>query len=127
MSAIARTPALADRRWWIFAAVQCGNFIVYMDGFIVTLALPAMAREFGVGIHAIKWAVVSYLGALTVTLLVAGRLADLFGRRQITILGMALHAVAAALCAAAPTLGVLLVFRGLQGLGGAMVLANVMA
>ncbi|HXJ84718.1 MAG TPA: hypothetical protein VMS64_39255 [Candidatus Methylomirabilis sp.] len=38
-------------RWWALAAVECGNFVVYMDGFIVTLALPAMARYFRVGIH----------------------------------------------------------------------------
>jgi len=37
----------------LLAAVECGNFVVYMDGFIVTLALPAMARQFGVGIHEI--------------------------------------------------------------------------
>ena len=58
-------------RWWVLAAVECGNFVVYMDGFIVTLALPAMARHFGVGIHEIKWVLVAYLAALTVTLLLA--------------------------------------------------------
>ena len=67
-------------RWWVLAAVECGNFVVYMDGFIVTLALPAMARQFGVGIHAIKWVLVAYLATLTVTLLLAGRLADRWGR-----------------------------------------------
>lgn len=41
-------PANPDR-WWTLAAMECGNFVVYMDGFIVTLALPAMARQFGVG------------------------------------------------------------------------------
>jgi len=122
-----QTVPSTDRRWWIFVAIQCGNFVVYMDAFIVTLALPAMARDFGVGIHVIKWAVVSYLGALTVTLLVAGRLADLFGRGRVTIVGIALHTLAALLCAAAPTLSVLLALRVLQGLGGALVLANVMA
>src|SRR5215468_3236287 len=90
-------------RWWVLAAVECGNFVVYLDGFIVTLALPAMAREFGVGIHEIKWAVVSYLAAVTVTLLLAGRLADIWGRRLVTITGMALHTMGAVLCALAPT------------------------
>jgi len=98
-----------------------------MDGFIVTLALPAMAREFDVGIRSVKWVVVAYLGALTVSLLLAGRLADLWGRRRVTIVGMALHTVTAALCAVAPTMATLLLFRVLQGIGGALVLANVMA
>src|SRR5215475_8925924 len=114
-------------RWWVLAAVECGNFVVYMDGFIVTLALPAMARHFGVGIHEIKWVLVAYLAALTVTLLVAGRLADLWGRRSVTVVGIALLALGAGLCALAPTLPALIAFRVVQGQGGALVLASVMA
>src|SRR5262249_17252573 len=69
----------SGRRWWVLAAVECGNFVVYMDAFIVTLALPAMARQFGVGIHEIKWVLIAYLTALTVSLMLAGRLADRWG------------------------------------------------
>ena len=114
-------------RWWVLAAVECGNFVVYMDGFIVTLALPAMARQFGVGIHEIKWVLVAYLASLTVTLLLAGRLADRWGRKPVTVAGVALLTLGAALCALAATLPVLVACRVLQGLGGALVLANVMA
>jgi MFS family permease len=106
-------------RWWALAAVECGNFVVYLDGFIVTLVLPAMARHFGVGLHEIKWVVIAYLAALTVTLLLAGRLADLWGRKPVTVAGTALLTLGAALCALAPTLGALIAFRVLQGLGGA--------
>src|SRR5215468_2519723 len=113
--------------WWTLAAVECGNFAVYMDGFIVTLALPAMARDFGVGVQSIKWVVVAYLGALTVTLLLAGRLADLWGRRRVTMAGMIVHTLSAGLCVVAPTMAALLVCRAVQGVGGALVLANVMA
>jgi EmrB/QacA subfamily drug resistance transporter len=115
------------QRWWILAAVECGNFAVYMDGFIVTLALPAMNRHFGVDIHEIKWVMIAYLATLTVALLFAGRLADLLGRRSVTIVGMALLTVGAVLCALAPTLPALIAFRVMQGLGGALVLANVLA
>ncbi|MGO9019440.1 MAG: MFS transporter [Syntrophobacteraceae bacterium] len=114
-------------RWWVLAAVECGNFVVYMDGFIVTLALPAMARQFGVGIHEIKWVLVAYLASVTITLLPAGRLADRWGRKPVTVVGVALLTLGAALCALAPTLTALIAFRVLQGLGGALVLANVMA
>ncbi|MGA2228068.1 MAG: MFS transporter, partial [Syntrophobacteraceae bacterium] len=114
-------------RWWVLAAVECGNFVVYMDGFIVTLALPAMARHFGVGIHEVKWVLVAYLAAVTVALLLAGRLADRWGRKPVTVVGVALLTLGAALCALAPTLTTLIAFRVLQGLGGALVLANVMA
>jgi EmrB/QacA subfamily drug resistance transporter len=114
-------------RWWVLAAVECGNFVVYMDGFIVTLALPAMARQFRVGIHEVKWVLVAYLAALTVTLLLAGRLGDRWGRKPVTVAGVALLTVGAALCALARTLPALIAFRVLQGLGGALVLAYVMA
>lgn len=109
------------------AAVECGNFVVYMDGFIVTLALPAMARHFGVGLSVLKWVVVAYLLAVTVTLLPAGRLADLWGRKRIVVIGMSVLVVSAVLCALAPTVETLIACRVLQGIGGGLVLANVMA
>ena len=119
-------PANPDR-WWTLAAVECGNFVVYMDGFIVTLALPAMARQFGVGLPVLKWVIVAYLLTVTVTLLPAGRLADIWGRRRIVVLGMGVLVVTSVLCALAPTVEILIAFRVLQGVGGGLVLANVMA
>lgn len=114
-------------RWWVLTAVECGNFVVYMDGFIVTLALPAMSRHFDVGLHEVKWVVIAYLAALTATLLVAGRLADLWGRRRVMVAGAALLTLASVLCAMASSLTMLIACRVVQGLGGALVLANVMA
>jgi len=98
-----------------------------MDAFIVTLALPTMARQFGVGIHHIKWVLVAYLTAVTVSLMLAGRLADLWGRKRVTVIGVVLLMLGSALCALAPTLAALIAFRVLQGVGGALVLACVMA
>jgi MFS family permease len=70
-------------RWWALTAVECGNFVEYMDGFSVTLALPTMARQFAVPLSVLKWVLVAYLLAVTVTLLPAGRLADIWGRKRI--------------------------------------------
>jgi EmrB/QacA subfamily drug resistance transporter len=114
-------------RWWVLGAVECGNFVVYMDSFIVTLALPTIARQFGCGLHEVKWVLIAYLVSLTVCLLLAGRLADRFGRKPVTVFGMVALAVGAVLCAVAPSLSFLVASRVLQGLGGALVLANVMA
>jgi MFS family permease len=93
----------AAHRWWALAAVECGNFVVYMDGFIVTLALPTMARHFGVALSILKWVIVAYLLAVTVTLLPAGRLADIWGRKRIVVIGMTVFIVSTVLCALAPT------------------------
>jgi EmrB/QacA subfamily drug resistance transporter len=114
-------------RWWALAAVECGNFVVYMDGFIVTLALPALARHFGVALPVLKWVIVAYLLAVTITLLPAGRLADIWGRKRIVVLGLAVLVISAVLCALAPTVETLITCRVLQGIGGGLVLANVMA
>lgn len=116
-----------NRRWWVLGAVECGNFVVYMDAFIVTLALPAMASQFGVGLHEVKWVMLSYMIALTASLLVAGRLGDRFGRKTVTLLGMAGLAGGSVACFFAPSLDVLVGWRIVQGIGGALVLANVMA
>ncbi|MEA5443465.1 MFS transporter [Cyanobium gracile] len=120
-------PPAHPERWWTLAAVECGNFVVYMDGFIVTLALPAMARQFGVGLPVLKWVIVAFLLTVTVTLLPAGRLADIWGRRRIVVIGMGVLVVTSVLCALAPTVEILIGFRVLQGVGGGLVLANVMA
>lgn len=114
-------------RWWALAAVECGNFVVYMDGFIVTLALPTMARHFAVPLSVLKWVLVAYLLTVTVTLLPAGRLADIWGRKRIMVAGMTVLVVSSVLCAAAPSVETLIACRVLQGIGGGLVLANVMA
>ncbi len=114
-------------RWWALAAVECGNFVVYMDAFIVTLALPMMARQFGAGLSVLKWVIVAYLLTVTVTLLPAGRLADIWGRKRIVVIGMAVLALSSVLCALASTVEALIASRVLQGIGGGLVLANVMA
>jgi EmrB/QacA subfamily drug resistance transporter len=98
-----------------------------MDGFVVALALPAMAREFAAGLHVLKWVVVAYLLAVTVTLLPAGRLADLWGRRRVVVAGAAVLVAGSVLCMLAPTVEALIACRVVQGVGGGLVLANVMA
>ncbi|MBX9582288.1 MAG: MFS transporter [Gemmataceae bacterium] len=120
-------PSGAAHKWWALAAVECGNFAVYMDGFVVALALPAMARQFGVGLHVLKWVIVAYLLAVTVTLLPAGRLADLWGRKRVVVVGSAVLVAGSVLCLLAPTVGALIACRVVQGVGGGLVLANVMA
>jgi EmrB/QacA subfamily drug resistance transporter len=98
-----------------------------MGGFIVTLALPTLVRHFGVALSVLKWIIVAYLLTVTVTLLPAGKLADIGGRKRIVVIGMTVLVVSAVLCALAPTVETLIACRVLQGIGGGLVLANVMA
>ena len=115
------------QRWRVLAVVEFGNFLVYMDAFVVTLALPALSRHFGVGLSDVRGVMIAYMATLTATLLLAGRLADFWGRQRITIAGMALLTLGASLCALAPGVEAMIAFRVIQGFGGALVLATVMA
>lgn len=90
---------------------------------ITTVALPALARDFSVDVTQAQWAVLGYLLAVTVSIVTCGRLGDMVGHRPVFLAGLAIFATASALCAAAPTLGLLVVFRALQGVGGAILMA----
>ena len=114
--------------WYVLAAVETGNFVVYLDGFIVNLALPWMMREFEIPIATVKWVVVAYLLAMSVTLLSAGRISDMAGRgRPVALAGMILMTISSGLCYITTSFTALVLLRALQGVGGAMMICNVMA
>ncbi|MCI2418530.1 MFS transporter [Saccharopolyspora sp. K220] len=96
------------------------NALLFFDQTSVTVALPAMHREFGAPTVALQWTITAYLLALAVFMVVAGRLADRFGRRRMLLAGIGLFGLASAACAAAPSFGFLIATRFVQGIGGAI-------
>ena len=90
---------------------------------IATIALPTLARSFPVTLAELQWVVLAYLLAMTVTIVSAGRLGDLYGHRRVLLAGLILFTVASALCATSPNLAVLIAARALQGIGGAILVA----
>jgi MFS family permease len=90
---------------------------------IATVALPVLARDFQASVSQVQWVILAYLLAVTITIVSAGRLADLLGHRPVFLSGLAIFAAASALCAAAPSLGLLIVVRAAQGIGGAILMA----
>ena len=90
---------------------------------IVTVALPALSRVFSAGVQQVQWVVLAYLLAVTVTIVLAGRLGDLYGQRRVLLTGLALFTLASALCAGAPGLGWLVAARALQGLAAAILMS----
>lgn len=90
---------------------------------IVTVALPALVRAFSASVASVQWVVLAYLLSVTVTITLAGKLGDLVGHRRVLIAGLTLFTVASLVCAMAPTLGLLIVGRAIQGIGGAILLA----
>ena len=90
---------------------------------IVTVALPALSRVFSAGVQQVQWVVLAYLLAVTVTIVLAGRLGDLYGQRRVLLTGLALFTLASALCAGAPGWGGWLLARALQGLAAAILMS----
>jgi EmrB/QacA subfamily drug resistance transporter len=114
----------APSRWIVLAVVAVGVFMATLDSSIVNISLPAIARHFGVPIGAyVEWVVIAYLVAIAALLLTVGRLADLYGHKVLWAIGLAVFTAGSALCGAAPTLGMLIAFRVVQGVGGALIMA----
>ena len=90
---------------------------------IVTVALPALTRDFNATLPAVQWVMLAYLITITVAIVLAGKLGDLIGHRRVLIVGLTLFVLASGLCAAAPTLDMLVLGRVLQGVGGATLMA----
>ncbi len=104
-----------------------GSFIVVLDFFIVSVALPAIATDLGAGDSALEWVVAGYGLTFAVFLIVAGRLGDELGRRRVFVAGLGLFTVASALCGLASSPELLVVARAVQGLGGAVVAATALS
>ncbi|HET8528409.1 MAG TPA: DHA2 family efflux MFS transporter permease subunit [Gaiellaceae bacterium] len=97
-----------------------GSSIAFIDMTVVNVALPRIQHDLGGGLAAQQWVVDAYLLTLGSLILVGGSLGDLFGEVRLFTLGVAAFGVASILCAAAPSVTALIVFRGIQGVAGAL-------
>ncbi|MET4575071.1 MFS transporter [Ottowia thiooxydans] len=94
---------------------------------IATVALPTLARAFSAEVQQVQWVMLAYLLAVTVAIVSAGRLGDMYGNRRVLLAGLALFTSASAACTLAPTLEWLIAGRVAQGLGAATLLSLPMA
>jgi EmrB/QacA subfamily drug resistance transporter len=126
----ARPQAIREHRnapWFAVASVCVGAFMGQLDASIVTLAFPALQREFHASLAAAQWVSLAYLLALVGLLAGAGRLADSVGRKLIYLYGFVVFTAASVACGFAPSLGFLVAFRVVQAAGAAMLQANSVA
>jgi EmrB/QacA subfamily drug resistance transporter len=109
-----------SRRWWILALVGLAQLMVVLDATIVNIALPSAQHALDFSDSARQWIVTAYALAFGSLLLLGGRLGDLFGRKRTFIAGLIGFAVASAIGGLAPSFGVLVFARALQGAFGAL-------
>ena len=112
---------------WVLAATIIGSSLAFIDGTVVTVALPAIAREFDATGAEVQWVVEAYALFLSALLLVGGALGDRYGRRRIYALGIILFTIASVACAFAPSVRWLILARAMQGAGGALLVPGALA
>jgi len=117
----------AARKRWTLVACIMGSGIVLLDGTVVNVALPSIQRALGGGLAAQQWVVNGYLLTLGSLILIGGSLGDLFGERRVFAIGVSGFGVASLICALAPSIGVLVAARALQGVAGALLVPSSLA
>jgi EmrB/QacA subfamily drug resistance transporter len=109
-------------RWVVAAVVLAANVMDLLDATIVNVAAPSIHRDLGGGASTIQWLSAGYTLAFAVLLIAGARLGDILGRRRVFLAGSAGFTLFSAACAVAPTIGVLIAFRALQGAFGALMI-----
>jgi EmrB/QacA subfamily drug resistance transporter len=116
----AAAPDVSGVARWTLVASILGSSMAFIDGSVVNVALPSIQADLGGGLATQQWVVDAYLLTLGSLILVGGSLGDIFGELRVFAIGVASFAAASVLCAIAPDAPALIVFRGLQGVAGAL-------
>ena len=109
------------RQAMTLATAILGTAVVTIDSSVVSVALPAIQRDLGGGLSTQQWVSNAYLLTLSSLILIGGSLGDIYGERRVFSVGIAAFGVISIACALAPTAGVLIAARALQGAAGALV------
>ena len=112
---------------WVLGATVLVSGMVFLDGTVVNVALPSIGADLGTSMAGLQWTVNAYLVTLSALLLLGGSLGDRLGRRTVLVAGLAVFTGASVLCGVAPSSGLLIAARALQGVGGAFLVPGSMA
>ncbi len=118
---------MTERQRWTLLVVCLATGVLLLNVSAPSVTLPAVGRDLGADLSVLQWVISGYSLALAATLLTAGTLADLVGRRRMFLGGLAGFAAASVLCAVAPSALVLIAGRAAQGLAGAVLLSSSLA
>src|SRR5690349_4207429 len=114
-------------KWWALSCTSLGMLMATINSGTLIIALPDLEGALNTSILTLVWVILAYLIAATVLVLTAGRLSDLFGRKHAYVGGFIVFGIASLGAGFAPTAGVLIAWRLLQGVGAAFLFANASA
>jgi EmrB/QacA subfamily drug resistance transporter len=121
------SPCTPAARPWVLAAAILGSSLDFVDGTVVNVALPALQSQLGATIVDVQWVVEAYALFLAALLLTGGALADRYGRKRIYSIGIAVFALASVWCGLCSDIHQLIVARGVQGMGAALLVPGSLA
>jgi len=124
MKSTAKTNSLALVALWVSVL---GSFLTPFMSSSINLALPDIGKDFNMNAIGLSWVASSYLLAAAIALVPLGRLADLFGRKKIYLIGITIYTITSYLCGAAQSGTALIIYRIIQGFGGAMMISTATA
>ncbi|MGH3009406.1 MAG: MFS transporter [Gaiellaceae bacterium] len=109
-----------NRKWWTLGAVAFGLFMIMLDNTVVNVALPSIERDLHITISSLEWIVTAYALTFAALMITGGKLADVYGRRRMFILGLVVFTLSSLACGLAPSSGFLIGARAVQGAGAAL-------
>jgi EmrB/QacA subfamily drug resistance transporter len=116
----------SDPRWTLVACILASS-LSFVDSSVLSVALPAIRSSYGAAAQQVQWVVNAYLLPLSALLLLGGAVGDHFGRRRLLLIGTSIFGLTSLTCAIAPSIGILFLARGAQGVGAALLLPNSLA
>lgn len=116
-----------EKKWWTLTAVCVGVFMLLLDLTIVNVALPVIARDFKASLSDLQWVLDAYALTLAALLLTSGSLADLIGRRRVFASGIVIFTAGSLFCGVSTGPLFIILARGFQGIGGAVMFATSLA
>ena len=125
-SSVTKSPSASRKRLTLVATIL-GSSIAILDSSVVSVALPSIQRSLGGGLAGQQWVSNAYLLTLGSFILLGGSLGDIFGERRVFAIGVGGFGATSLLCAIAPTIGLLVAFRALQGITGALLTPSSLA
>jgi len=111
-------------RWYALAVIMLGSMMGTLDASIANVAMPTIARAYQRSVADTEWVILSFMLVTASTLVLFGRLGDIFGQKRIYLIGFAVFGTSSLACAFAPSLGILIAARAVQALGAAMLLSS---